>query len=293
MIYGDGAAAVTSSTSATSSRTARRGRSRRRPYNVGTGEETTVSRAVSASARRSQAVDAEPRFEAARLGDVRRSVLDASLIERELGWRPRRRSPTASADVALDEEPTPRVAKSSGAMDAPASHAPDPLIRPWRTRDARREPASRRWSSCCCSSRPSSYSRSRSPTRCNARPQAAVRAAEEVRRSCRDEDGGGQAVAKLTRARDEGARPERQRPLGRRRTPRPRGSQSVGYRVRRRRRTRTARTTRPRSSCTAPGYRGDALRLAHDLHVKVVGPLDGMSPLRCTARQLAVLLGAR
>ena len=33
-------------------------------------------------------VGAEPRFEAARLGDVRRSVLDVSLAARELGWRP-------------------------------------------------------------------------------------------------------------------------------------------------------------------------------------------------------------
>jgi UDP-glucose 4-epimerase len=38
--------------------------------------------------------DAEPRFEPARLGDVQRSVLDATLIERQLGWR---------AEVPLDE----------------------------------------------------------------------------------------------------------------------------------------------------------------------------------------------
>ena len=41
------------------------------------------------------------------------------------------------------------------------------------------------------------------------------------------------------------------------------------------------------------GYRGDALRLAHDLHVKVVGPLDGMKPAALHGGQLAVLLGAR
>ncbi len=41
------------------------------------------------------------------------------------------------------------------------------------------------------------------------------------------------------------------------------------------------------------GYRGDALRLAHDLHVKVVGPLDGMKPSALHGGQLAVLLGAR
>jgi hypothetical protein len=41
------------------------------------------------------------------------------------------------------------------------------------------------------------------------------------------------------------------------------------------------------------GYRGDALRLAHDMHVKVVGPLDGMKPAALHGGQLAVLLGAR
>ena len=39
-------------------------------------------------------VTAEPRHEAARLGDIQRSVLDVSLIERERGWRPQ---------VALDD----------------------------------------------------------------------------------------------------------------------------------------------------------------------------------------------
>ena len=57
------------------------------PYNVGTGRQETVldlHRACAAVA----GVDHEPRLEAARLGDVRRSVLDAGLIARELGWRP-------------------------------------------------------------------------------------------------------------------------------------------------------------------------------------------------------------
>ncbi|HEY3182052.1 MAG TPA: NAD-dependent epimerase/dehydratase family protein [Gaiellaceae bacterium] len=56
------------------------------PYNVGTGRETTVldlHRACAAVA----GSDNEPQILDARLGDVRRSVLDVSLIERELGWR--------------------------------------------------------------------------------------------------------------------------------------------------------------------------------------------------------------
>ena len=42
-----------------------------------------------------------------------------------------------------------------------------------------------------------------------------------------------------------------------------------------------------------PGYRGDAVRLAHDLKVKVVGPLDGLKPLTMKGAQLAIVLGAR
>jgi hypothetical protein len=41
------------------------------------------------------------------------------------------------------------------------------------------------------------------------------------------------------------------------------------------------------------GYTAEALRLAHDLHVKIVGPLDGLKPAALRGGQLAVLLGAR
>jgi UDP-glucose 4-epimerase len=57
------------------------------PYNVGSGVATTVSelhRACAAVA----GTDVEPHIEAARLGDVHRSVLDVARIERELHWRP-------------------------------------------------------------------------------------------------------------------------------------------------------------------------------------------------------------
>jgi UDP-glucose 4-epimerase len=62
-------------------------------FNIGTGEATSVldlHRACSSIA----ASEAEPRFEAARVGDLRRSVLDVSRAERELGW---------SARVSLDD----------------------------------------------------------------------------------------------------------------------------------------------------------------------------------------------
>ena len=57
-------------------------------FNVGTGNETTVldlHRACAAVA----GVDTEPRFEPARLGDARRSVLDVWRAASELDWRAR------------------------------------------------------------------------------------------------------------------------------------------------------------------------------------------------------------
>ena len=56
-------------------------------YNVGTGEETSVNR-LHELCRRVSGVEAPPRHEPARLGDARRSVLDASAAARDLGWRP-------------------------------------------------------------------------------------------------------------------------------------------------------------------------------------------------------------
>jgi nucleoside-diphosphate-sugar epimerase len=63
------------------------------PFNVGTGVATTI-RELHAACARVAGIDAEPRLEEARLGDVRKSVLDVARIERDLGWRPQ---------VSLDE----------------------------------------------------------------------------------------------------------------------------------------------------------------------------------------------
>jgi len=63
------------------------------PYNIGTGAGTTVAELHAACARAAGS-DERPRHEPARLGDVQRSELDASLASRELGWRP---------GVSLDE----------------------------------------------------------------------------------------------------------------------------------------------------------------------------------------------
>ena len=63
------------------------------PYNVGSGVDTSVADLFAGCAAVAGS-DATPTLAAARLGDVRRSALDVSLIERELGWR---------AEVALPE----------------------------------------------------------------------------------------------------------------------------------------------------------------------------------------------
>jgi hypothetical protein len=40
------------------------------------------------------------------------------------------------------------------------------------------------------------------------------------------------------------------------------------------------------------GYRAEGLRLAHDLKVKVVGPLDGLAPSALRGGELAIVIGA-
>jgi UDP-glucose 4-epimerase len=56
-------------------------------FNIGTGVETSVLELYDAI-QRASGVAREPAFAAARLGELRRSVLDNSLAGRELGWRP-------------------------------------------------------------------------------------------------------------------------------------------------------------------------------------------------------------
>jgi UDP-glucose 4-epimerase len=63
------------------------------PFNVGTGQGTTVLDLHRAAAR-AAGIDTEPQLAEARLGDVRRSELDVAKAARELGWK---------AQVSLDE----------------------------------------------------------------------------------------------------------------------------------------------------------------------------------------------
>ena len=67
---------------------------------------------------------------------------------------------------------------------------------------------------------------------------------------------------------------------------------AVGYRVRG---TANARRTDYATTVVMyrPGYQGDAKRLARDMKLKVVGPLDGLAPKALHGAQIVVLLGAR
>ena len=56
-------------------------------FNVGTGIETSVVELYDAI-QRASGIAREPAFGDVRLGELQRSVLDISLAERELGWRP-------------------------------------------------------------------------------------------------------------------------------------------------------------------------------------------------------------
>jgi hypothetical protein len=40
------------------------------------------------------------------------------------------------------------------------------------------------------------------------------------------------------------------------------------------------------------GFRPEGVRLARDLHIRVVGPLDGLRPAALDGGQLAVIIGA-
>jgi UDP-glucose 4-epimerase len=62
-------------------------------FNIGTGVETSVLE-LYAAIQRASGITREPAFAEARLGELQRNVLDISLAERELDWRP---------DHALDE----------------------------------------------------------------------------------------------------------------------------------------------------------------------------------------------
>ena len=82
----------------------------RRRYNIGSGVETS-DRDLHTLVARAVGAEDDPEFAPARLGDVRRSVLDASRAERELGWAPAHDLPAGialTADFFRRREPARR-----------------------------------------------------------------------------------------------------------------------------------------------------------------------------------------
>lgn len=65
----------------------------------------------------------------------------------------------------------------------------------------------------------------------------------------------------------------------------------LGYRT-----TGTGNATRQDYATTVVmykrGFHAEGVRLAHDLHIKIVGPLDGLKPTALHGAQLAIVLGA-
>ena len=138
-------------------RAARRGRPRRRRLQRRHGPRDERARAAPRVRRGRRAATPSRRFEPPRLGDVRRSVLDVSRAERELGWR----AATPLADglrATWDWVTAGRrraglggARRNTGGVEAPAL---TPRARPPVAHgDARRRAPSRRSSSCCCSAR--------------------------------------------------------------------------------------------------------------------------------------------
>ena len=184
-----------------------------------------------------------------RAGDARRSVLDASRAQRELGWRPR----TSLADgLRRTWESIARKERGSRGRTR----------RPWSTRcprarlavadgDARRSAVAAA-SSSSCSSSASVSSRSRSPSTYARRRR---RRFSRPRRRSRAPRLGRQTEARARR--DVGDRPERERPLGRRgRERRPRDARAA---------TRSARSA-TRRAATTPAARHVPPRLPRRGH---------------------------
>ena len=252
------------------------------PFNVGTGDGDDGARAASRVRRACAGVDAEPKHEAARLGDVQRSVLDVVADRARARLAPAglaRRRPRPN--LGVDAGSAPRRSESSAAVDAPLTH-PTHSSAPGGPRRSSRA-SSPRSSSSCCSAPASSCSRSRCRTRSSSTP---TRRRSHPRRSTRPRPshraGGRSALPKLTRAETgvfvlngngrSGAAASEAAKLS-----------NLGYHV-----PGTGNAKRQDYATTVvmyrPGFQAEALRLARDLHVKVVGPLDGLKPVGAARR---------
>ena len=176
-------------------------------------------------------------------------------------------------------------------MDAPLS-APDALIRPWRTATlvaslvAAIELVLLLVAAVLLLAKPLSHAMQRQAQAAAFKTPAHAKPTVKPVHRVRQVPAQGEAAA----LEDERVGAERQRPERRCRR---RGGETerVGYRI-----GGTANAARTDYATTVvmyrPGFRGEGLRLARDLRLKVVGPLDGLKPAALHGAQLVVLLGA-
>ena len=277
------------------SRAARRARTRRRLQRRQRRRDDASPSCTSAAAR-SPATTGRRGSSPPREGDVRRSVLDVSLAERELGWRPqvsldeglRRtwdwiqarctdRTPEGARRRARITRPpwTPAVAPapSSSAPGAPPRSSPTGVAavelvllvvagaRPARALDRAARPRRRR------------------PRRAAAEAAPLARPPKPHTRTARTPQ------PLLPRSKTRRAHPERQRDPRRRRAGR---RARPGPRLPRSRRSGTPRApaTRLAADVRRPGFAGEAMRFAPRPRPVAarVGPLDGMKPAPAARR---------
>ena len=250
-------------------------------FNVGTGEETSVLDLYELC-RRVAGSELEAEEAPPRLGEIQRSVLDVSRAKRDLGWSP---------EVPL-EEGLRRTWESISRVGGGSAAAANRTIR----HGAR--PSDTAWSP------PLAHDRGR--RRRDRHPRAA-RARDRRRRADRQARhapcpfrGSSSTVGEAPGDEDEdpaspptrldlGHRPERQRPCPGPQRRRPRACARVGISSARSG-TRLGWATDAASSCTG-GRRPEALRLARDLGIRLVSPLDGLRPRDLLGAQLAVVVG--
>lgn len=192
--------------------------------------------------------------------------------------------------MGVDEGSAGRVANLIGAMDAPLP-APDTLIRPWRTATlvaslvAAIELVLLLVAAVLLLAKPLSHAMQRQAQAAAFKSPATATKVKPVRRVQQPV-----VKAKLPRAKTNvwvlngngrnGAAGAEAAKLS-----------SAGYRVR-----GTGNAARTDYATTVvmyrPGFRGEGLRLARDLRLTAVGPLDGLEPTALHGAQIVVLLGA-
>ena len=274
----------------------------------GAGSRLTVLALYEACAE-AAGVAAEPAFEPARLGDLRRSALDVSLAAAELGFRAadaacRRDRPHVGLGdrESQTREESARHRRNRRPRGCTASHAAraDP---PLARRDRRRERS--RGARARAPARPRRDARREAALARDRAPGGRDRLAAGRDARLRRSSSGGDPPHERAGRQGAAARPRAGSwsstgTAGRARPGRRRAGSSTSATRSRAPRTPATRTTRRASSCTARASAPRACGSRKDLGVKVVGPLDGIArsalarrPARRDRRRLSAPLSTR